>query len=71
MATWFDANFDSNAYIKNGNYDEAEEVGSSFRLKINNDWDWVDTSCYKTLKKEFKKRNRDFSALKSQYDYDD
>lgn len=56
------------AYIKNGNYDEAEEVGSSFRLKINNDWDWVDTSCYKTLKQEFKKKGRDFSALKSDVD---
>lgn len=56
------------AYIKNGNYDEAEEVGSSFRLKINNDWDWVDTSCYKTLKQEFKKKGRDFSALKSDDD---
>ena len=39
--------------------------------KIDNEMTWQDTSCYKTLKKEFKKRSRDFSALKSQYDYDD
>lgn len=54
------------AYIKKGNYDEAEEVGNSFRLKINSDFLWEDTSSYKTLKKEFKKKGRDFSALKAE-----
>ena len=54
------------AYIKKGNYDEAEEVGNSFRLKIDYDYDWENTSSYKTLKKEFKKKGRDFSALKAE-----
>ena len=60
-----------NAYIKKGDLDAAEEVGSIFRSKINNDMSWQDTSCYKTLKKVFKENKRDFSALKSEYDYRD
>ena len=60
-----------NAYIKKGDLDAAEEVGSIFRSKINNDMSWEDASCYKTLKKVFKENNRDFSALKSEYDYRD
>lgn len=59
------------AYIKADDLDNAEEVGAAFMGKIDNEMTWQDTSCYKTLKKEFKKRSRDFSALKSQYDYDD
>ena len=60
-----------NAYIKKGDLDAAEEVGSIFRSKINNDMSWQDASCYITLKKVFKENNRDFSALKSEYDYRD
>lgn len=60
-----------NAYIKKGDLDAAEEVGSIFRSKINNDMSWQNASCYKTLKKVFKENNRDFSALKSEYDYRD
>lgn len=60
-----------NAYIKKGDLDAAEEVGSIFRSKINNDMSWQDASCYKTLKKVFKENKRDFSALKSDYDYRD
>ena len=60
-----------NAYIKKGDLDAAEEVGNIFRSKINNDMSWQDASCYKTLKKVFKENNRDFSALKSEYDYRD
>lgn len=60
-----------NAYIKKGDLDAAEEVGSIFRSKINNDMSWEDASCYKTLKKVFKENKRDFSALKSEYDYRD
>ena len=60
-----------NAYIKKGDLDAAEEVGSIFRSKINNDMSWQDASFYKTLKKVFKENNRDFSALKSEYDYRD
>lgn len=60
-----------NAYIKEGDLDEAEEVGNAFRSKINNDLSWKDASSYQTLKQAFKKRGRDFSALKSEYDYND
>lgn len=60
-----------NAYIKKGDLDAAEEVGSIFRSKNNNDMSWQDASCYKTLKKVFKENKRDFSALKSEYDYRD
>ena len=60
-----------NAYIKKGDLDAAEEVGSIFRSKISNDMSWQDASCYKTLKKVFKENKRDFSALKSEYDYRD
>ena len=55
-----------NAYINNGDLDNAEVVGSIFKLKINDDDDWKETSCYKTLKKAFKKNDRDFSALKAE-----
>lgn len=54
-----------NAYINNGDLDNAEVVGSIFKLKINDDDEWKETSCYKTLKKAFKKNDRDFSALKA------
>ncbi|WP_308263271.1 hypothetical protein [Prevotella sp.] len=52
------------AYIERGNFDEAEDVGISFRLKICNDYQWKESSCYQKLKKEFKKKGCDFSALK-------
>lgn len=59
-----------NAFIKSGDLDNAEEVGSIFRSKINNDLSWEDASCYKTLKKAFKENQRDFSSLKAIYDND-
>lgn len=43
-----------NAYINNGDLNNAEVVGSIFKLKINDDNYWEETSCYKTLKKAFK-----------------
>ena len=43
----------------------AEVVGSIFKLKIKDDNYWEETSCYKTLKKAFKENDRDFSALKA------
>ena len=52
------------AYIERGNFDEAEDVGISFKLKICNDYHWKESSCYQKLKKEFKKKGRDFSAVK-------
>ena len=54
-----------NAYINNGDLNNAEVVGSIFKLKINDDNYWEETSCYKTLKKAFKENDRDFSALKA------
>lgn len=54
------------AYIERGNFDEAEDVGISFKLKICNDYQWKESSCYQKLKKEFKKKDRDFSALKAE-----
>lgn len=54
-----------NAYINNGDLYNAEVVGSIFKLKINDDDYWKETSCYKTLKKAFKENDRDFSALKA------
>lgn len=41
-----------NAYI---NLNNAEVVGSIFKLKINDDNYWEETSCYKTLKRHLKK----------------
>ena len=52
-----------NAYIKKGDLDAAEEVGSIFSSKINNDMSWQDATCYKTLKKVFKENKREFSAI--------
>ena len=40
------------------------------RSKINNDMSWIDSSCYKVLKSKFSETGRDFSSLKSKYDYD-
>ena len=54
-----------NAYINNGDLNNAEVVGSIFKLKINDDNYWEETSCYKTLKKAFKENDRDFSAFKA------
>lgn len=44
-----------NAYINNGDLNNAEVVGSIFKLKINDDNYWEETSCYKTLKRHLKK----------------
>ena len=51
-----------NAYIKAGDLDNAEEVALYFRTKRGN-WGWCYTSCYLTIKKAFKKCNRDTSAI--------
>lgn len=59
-----------NAYLAKGQLAEAEEIGSIFRSKINNDMSWDDSSCYKVLKSKFSETGRDFSSLKSKYDYD-
>ena len=58
-----------NEYLKNEDYDSAEALASVYRSKIGNDMSWDDSSCYATLKARFAKVGRDFSALKSEYDY--
>ena len=60
-----------NEYINKGELDSAESLALTYRSKINNDMSWVDSSCYKALKSKFKKEGRDFSTLKSEYDFDD
>lgn len=57
-----------NAYIKENNYDSAEELALIFRSQIGNDWSWKDTVCYSTLKTKYKSVGRDFSILKSKYE---
>lgn len=60
-----------NEYIKKGELDSAESLALTYRSKIDDDMSWPNSSCYKTLKSTFKKEGRDFSTLKSEYDYDD
>ena len=57
-----------NAYIKENNYDSAEELALIFRSQIGDDWSWKDTVCYSTLKTKYKSVGRDFSILKSKYE---
>lgn len=52
-----------NACIKNEDYDSAESVGLTWRAKLNNENDWLNSSCYKKLKSTFENIERDFSAL--------
>ena len=59
------------AYVKAGDLDAAEELAMIWKSKIGNDLSWVDSSCYKMLKSKFKSEGRSFSALKSDYDYND
>ena len=60
-----------NEYIKKGELDSAESLALTYRSKIDDDMSWPNSSCYKTLKSTFKKEGRDFSTLKSQWDFDD
>ena len=57
------------AYINNGNYDAAEELALLYRGKISNDLTWSEAPTYIYLRNLYKKEGRDFSALKSSYDY--
>lgn len=56
-------------YINQGNYEAAEELALSYRGKIGNDMSWRDAPTYIYLRSLYKKEGRDFSALKSDYDY--
>lgn len=69
----YDAMFFSviNAYIQNGDLDSAESLGLVWKSRIGYDLKWEKSSCYKTLKSKFKSANKDFSALKSEYDYEE
>lgn len=57
------------AYIKNGNYDAAEELALSYRGKIGNDLSWSKAPTYIYLRSLYEKEGRDFSALLSSDDF--
>ena len=52
------------AYIKNGNYEAAEELALSYRGKIGSNYYWAQTPTYIYLRSLYEKEGRDFSALK-------
>ena len=57
------------AYIKNGNYEAAEELALSYRGKIGNELSWVYAPTYIYLRSLYEKEGRDFSALISSDDF--
>ena len=57
--------------VEDGDYSNAESLALTYKSKINNDMSWEDSSCYSYLKSKFKAANKDFSMLKSKYDYDE
>ena len=57
------------AYIKNGNYDAAEELALSYRGKIGNELSWAQAPTYIYLRSLYEKEGRDFSALLSSDDF--
>lgn len=56
-------------FVDNGDLDSAESVALVWRSKISNDLSWIDSSCYTLLKNKYKSVGRDFSLLKSEYDW--
>lgn len=60
-----------NAYLKDNNFESAESLALIFKGKIDSDLEWRDTPIYKILKAKYKAIGRDFSALKSEYDYEE
>ena len=60
-----------NAYIKDDDYDSAEELGLDYKTKMDNDYSWSSTSLYSLLKTKFKSAGKDFATLKSSYDSDE
>jgi hypothetical protein len=58
------------SFIKEDNYDEAEELALVYRTKIDSDLSWSETSVYRYLKSAYKKIGRDFSPLKYKEDKD-
>lgn len=57
------------AYIKNGNYEAAEELALSYRGKIGNEMSWAKAPTYIYLRSLYEKEGRDFSALISPDDF--
>ena len=55
-------------FIKNKDYEGAEELALAWRSK--NDYNWDDSSCYEYLKNLTKKGIYDFSSIKEKYDED-
>ena len=56
--------------IENNQFRQAEALALTFKSRVTNDFTWQDTSCYTYLKAKFKANKKDFSMLKSEYDYD-
>lgn len=57
------------AYIKDGDYDSAEELAISWRSKIGNELSWAQAPTYLYLRSLYEKEGRDFSALLSSDDF--
>jgi hypothetical protein len=58
------------AMAEAGLQNDAESLALVYKSKIGNDMSWVDSSCYTYLKSKYTEWNRDFSILKSDYDWD-
>lgn len=57
-------------FVNRGDLDSAETTALIWKSKLNNDLSWDDSSCYTLLKNKYKAAGRDFSLLRSDYDYD-
>ena len=66
----FDATYQKviRAYIKDGNYDAAEELAIAYHSKIDSESAWAESPTYIYLKSLYIKEGRDFSALRSKED---
>jgi hypothetical protein len=58
------------AYVENNELSKAESLALVYKSKIDNDLSWEDSSCYIYLKAKYKETNRDFTILKSTFDYE-
>lgn len=57
-------------FVNRGDLDSAETTALIWKTKLNNDLSWIRSSCYSLLKSKYKAARKDFSALKSDCDYD-
>lgn len=53
------------AYVKTGDYENAETVALAYRSKINYEYCWKKTPTYQYLKSLYDREGRDFSTLRS------